>query len=342
MIRVLLAAVCLLLLAAPLQAGGLDDLKAANAAAEQGKADDAIRLFSQALAAGDLAPADQFTARKGRGGEYTAKSLIADAFERIDQARGLRADAIADFTAALGIKTDDADLYVARAQVYDLNGQTDSAIADFDAALKLNNSPLTLVQRASSLSAKGDYDRAIADYTAALAIVSKDAKDPKDAGIDAMDIHSERGYAQFIAARYAAAAADFEKALTLGAAARTGDVLWLPYQATWLHIARARAGENDAEELARNAGKIDLKQWPGTLIAFFLGQAKADQLSPPSSHGAMGRGRECNLSFFTGEQALIKNDGAEAARLFVRARAVCNIHTVHYLAAGVELKRLGK
>jgi tetratricopeptide (TPR) repeat protein len=342
MIRVLLAAVCLVLFAATLQAGGLDDLKAANAAAEQGKADDAIRLFSQALAAGDLSPADQFTARKGRGSEYTAKSLIADAFERIDQARGLRADAIADFTAALGIKTDDAGLYVARAQVYDLNGQNDSAIADFDAALKLNNSPVTLVQRAGSLSAKGDYDRAVADYSAALAIVTKDAKDPKDAGIDAMDIHSERGYAQFIAARYAAAAADFEKALTLGAAARTGDVLWLPYQAAWLHIARTRAGENDAEELARNAGKIDLKQWPGTLIAFFLGQAKADQLSPPSSHGAMGRGRECNLSFFTGEQALIKNDGAEAARLFVRARAVCNIHTVHYLAAGVELKRLGK
>ena len=339
MMRVLLAAVCLMLLAAPLQAGSLDDLKAANAAAEQGKADDAIRLFNQALAAGDLSPADQFTARKGRGGEYTAKSLIADAFERIDQARGLRADAIADFTAVLGSKTDDANVYIARAQVYDLNGQYDSAITDFDAALKLNSSPLTLVQRASSLNAKGDYDRAVADYTAALAIVTKDAK---DAGIDALDIHSERGYAQFIAARYAAAAADFEKALTLGAAARTGDVLWLPYQAAWLHIARARAGENDAEELARNAGKIDLKQWPGTLIAFFLGQAKADQLSPPSSHGAMGRGRECNLSFFTGEQALIKNDGAEAARLFVRARAVCNIHTVHYLAAGVELKRLGK
>jgi tetratricopeptide (TPR) repeat protein len=339
MIRVLLAAVCLVLLAAPLQAGSLDDLKAANAAAENGKSDEAIRLFTQALAAGDLSPADQFTARKGRGGEYTAKSLIADAFERIDQARGLRADAIADFTAVLGSKTDDANVYIARAQVYDLNGQYDSAITDFDAALKLNNSPLTLVQRASSLNAKGDYDRAVADYTAALAIVTKD---PKDAGIDALDIHSERGYAQFIAARYAAAAADFEKALTLGAAARTGDVLWLPYQAAWLHIARARAGENDAEELARNAGKIDLKQWPGTLIAFFLGQAKADQLSPPSSHGAMGRGRECNLSFFTGEQALIKNDGAEAARLFVRARAVCNIHTVHYLAAGVELKRLGK
>ena len=342
MIRVLLAAVCLVLFAETLQAGGLDDLKAANAAAEQGKADDAIRLFTQALAASDLSAADQFAARKGRGNEYTGKSLIADAFERLDQARGLRADAIADFTAALDSKTDDASVYIARAQVYDLNGQYDSAITDFDAALKLNDTPVTLIQRAGSQSAKGDYDRAVADYTAALAIITKDAKDPKDGDLNTSDIYSQRGYVQFIAARYAAAAADFDKALTLGSAERSGDVLWLPYQAAWLHIARARAGENDAEELARNAGKIDLKQWPGTLIAFFLGQAKADQLSPPSSHGAMGRGRECNLSFFSGEQALVKNDGAEAARLFVRARAVCNIHTVHYLAAGVELKRLGR
>jgi tetratricopeptide (TPR) repeat protein len=339
MLRVLLAAVCLTLFAATLQAGGLDDLKAANEAAQNGKSDDAIRLFTQALASSDLSPADQFAARKSRGSEYTSKSLIADAFERIDQARALRTDAIADFTAALKFKSDDADLYAVRAQVYDMNGQYDSAIADFDAALKLNNSPVTLVRRANSLSGKGDFDRAIADYTAALALVTKDSK---DGGIDAVDLHSGRGYTQFIAAHYADAAADFDKSLTLGATARTGDVLWLPYQAAWLHIARARAGQNDAEELARNAGKIDLKQWPGTLIAFFLGQATADQLSPPSSHGAMGRGRECNLAFFSGEQALIKKDGAEAARQLTRARAVCNIHTVHYLAAGVELKRLGK
>jgi lipoprotein NlpI len=342
MIRVLLAALCFILFTANLQAGGLDDLKAANAAAQEGKADDAIRLFTQALAAGDLSPADQFTARKGRGSLCISKSLIADAFEWLDQARGFRADAVADFTAALAIKTDDASLYVARGQVYDLNGEYDSAIADFDAALKLDNSPLTLIQRANSQTAKGDNDRAVADYTAALASVGKDVKDTKDAGIDAVDIYSERGYAQFIGAHYADAAADFDKALTLGSAARSGDVLWLPYQSAWLHIARARAGQNDTEELARNAGKIDLKQWPGTLIAYFLGQAKLDELLPPSSHGAMGHARECNLSFFSGEQALVKNDGAEAARQFTRARAMCNIHTVHYLAAGVELKRLGK
>ena len=339
MIRVLLAAAALMLFAANLQAGGLDNLKAATAAAEQGKVDEAIGQFTQALAAGDLSPADQFAAYKGRGSGYTSKSLIADAFERLDQARALRNDAVADYTAALKFKTDDAELYAARAQVYDLNGQYNSAIADLDATLKLSNSPVTLLQRAKSHTAKGDYDRAIADYTAALALVPKETK---DAGIDAVDVYSGRGYTQFIAAHYAAAAADLDKALTLGVTARAGDVLWLPYQAAWLHIARARGGENDAEELARNGGKTDLKQWPGSLIAYFLGQTKLDQLSSASNHGGMGRARECNLSFFTGEEALAKNDSAEAARLFTRARAVCNIHTVHYLAAGVELKRLGK
>jgi tetratricopeptide (TPR) repeat protein len=338
MIRVLLAAVCMVVLAASsLQAGGLDHLKAATTAAEAGNADEAIHLFTQALAAGDLSPADQLVARKGRGSIYTAKSMIADAFQKRDDARRLRDNAIDDFTAALSSKTDDDELYSARAQTLYLSGQYDKAVADLDAALKLKDSLNTLMQRAASYRAKGDYDRAVADFTAAA------AKDPKTADIDGWEPYNERGYTQFLAARYAEAATDFDKALSLGLSTHTGDVLWLPYQAAWLHIARAKAGQNDAEELARYGAKMDLKSWPGTLVAYFMGQLKADQVSPPSSHGAMmGRARECNLSFFTGEDALIKGNAAEAARLFVRVREVCNVHSVHVLAAGVELKRLGK
>jgi tetratricopeptide (TPR) repeat protein len=335
MIRILLAAVCIVVSAAAVQAGGLDHLKAANAATEKGNHDEAIHLFTQALAAGDLSPDDQAVARKARGGEYSVKSLIADAFERRDDARRLRDNAIADFTAALRLKADDGSLYIARGQDLHANGQYDRAIDDFGEALKLNNAPLTLVQRAASQRAKGDYDRAVADYTAALTI------DPRDAGLDG-EIHNERGFTHFLAARYDTAATDFEKALTLGSTSNTNDVLWLPYQAAWLHVARARAGQSDAEELARNAGKIDLKQWPGTLIAFFLGQVKFEEMAPPSSHGSMGRARECNLAFFSGQSALIKGDNTQAAQLFLRAREGCNIHTVHYLAAGIELKRLGK
>jgi lipoprotein NlpI len=338
MVKALLAAAFLVLFAATAQASGADDLKAANAAAQKGQVEEALRLFSQALAAGDLSPADQLAAHKSRGAEYTSASLIADAFERLDQARSLREKAIADFTAALQIQADDAALLTARGQAYDLNGQYDSAVADFGAALKLKDSPLVLVQRANSQIAKGDYDAAVADFNAALELVGKD----KDAGIDAMDIYSERGYAEFTAGRYSAAAADIAKALDLGAPMRSGDVLWMPYQVAWLHIARTRAGENDADELKRNAGKINLQQWPGTLVAYFLGQAKIDDLLQGASHGSMGHARECGLAFFAGEGALGKKDQATATAQFTRARAACNIHTVYYLIAGVELKRLGK
>lgn len=339
MIRILLAATCLVLFAATGYAGSADDLKAANEAVQQGKVNDAVRLFTRALEANDLSPADQLAARKSRGDEFISASLIADAFERLDQAQNLRDSAIADFTIVLKAKSDDDAVYVARGHAYDLNGQYDAAIADFSAALKIKDAPITLMYRANSESAKGDYDRAIADFGAALDLVGKDAK---DAGIDALDINSQRGYSEFIAGRYAAAAADFDKALALGAATRSGDVLWMPYQAAWLHIARARAGENDADELARNAGKINVKQWPGTLVAYFLGQAKLDELTPPSSHDSMGHARECGVAFFAGEQALAQKDNAAATQQLTRARAACNIHTVYYLAAGVELKRLGK
>ena len=127
-----------------------------------------------------------------------------------------------------------------------MNQQFDLAIADFSAALKLNASPSTLLQRAASQRAKGAYDEAIADCSAAL------ASDVQDANLDAWDIYNERGYAEFLAARYDAAAADFDKALELGASSRADDVLWLPYQIAWLHLAHARAGHNDTEE-ARKA-----------------------------------------------------------------------------------------
>ena len=329
MIRVLLAAACIVFSAAIAQAAGLDDLKAAKAAAEQGKADEAVRLFGQALAAGDLSPADKVEAYKGRASEYTGKSLIADAFERLDQGRQARGDAIADFTAALKLKTDDAALYVARAQVYALDGQSDPAIADFDRRAQARQ----LAGHSGAARPQPDSPRATTiarspTTTPRIALPAKPAKDAKETGPDAADLYERARLRRNSSPRVMPRPPPIStRRSTHGTASRAGDVLWLPYQAAWLHVARARAGQNDAEELARNAGKVDLKQWPGTLIAFFLGQAKIDELTPPSPHGAMGHARECNLSFFAGEQALAKKDDAEAARAFhARARGVQHPH----------------
>jgi tetratricopeptide (TPR) repeat protein len=336
MIRSILGAICMVLFVTNVQAAGVVDLKAANAAAEKGSGDDAIQLFTQALAAGDLSAEDQFIARKGRGREYSAKSLIADAFDRHDDGHRLRDNAITDFSAALGFKADDGSILVERGQNYHMNQQFDLAVADFSAALKLHNSRSILLQRAASRRARGAYEDAIADCTAALAI------EARDADLEIWDIYNERGYAEFLAARYDAAIADFRKALALGASSRADDVLWLPYQIAWLHIAHARAGHNDAEELGSFSGKINEKQWPGTLIAFFLGKIRLGDVSAPSSHGTMGRSRECNLSLFTGEDTLGKGNSEQAQPLILRAREVCNIHTLQYLVAGAELDRMKK
>jgi tetratricopeptide (TPR) repeat protein len=336
MSRCFFAAILVVLFATNLHAAGSADLKAANAAVEKGISDEAIQLFSQALSAGDLSVDDQVNARKGRGREYSAKSLIADAFGRHDDGKRLRDNAIADFSAALGLKSDDGSVLIERGQDYHMNRQFDLAIADFSAALKVANSPSTLLQRAASERASGAYDDAIADCTAAL------ASQIHDAGLEAWDIYIERGYAAFLAGRYDAAAADFDKAIALGASARADDVLWLPYQLAWLHIAHARAGKNDAEQLGSFSGKFSDKQWPGTLISFFLGQIRLEDVSAASSHGAMGRGRECNLSLFAGEDALGKGNSEVAQKLILRAREVCNIHTFQYLVAGIELQRMKK
>jgi tetratricopeptide (TPR) repeat protein len=332
--RLLFAALAMMLCVTGVQAAGSADLAAAQAAAEKGTSDEAIRLFTQALAAGDLSADDQLTAHKGRAREYTAKSLIADAFNRQDDGKRLRDNAIADLSAVLSAKPEEAAVLLERGQAYHMNEQFDPAVADFSAALKLNASPTVLLQRASSLRAKGAYDAAIADCTAAL------ASGAHDANLDAWDIYNERGYAEFLAARYDAAAADFDKALELGASSRADDVLWLPYQIAWLHLAHARAGQDDTKQLESLAGKVNVKQWPGTLIGYFLGQIKLEDVSGASSHGAMGRSRECNLSLFVGEGALARGNREQARPSILRAREVCNVHTLQYVVAGVELDRM--
>jgi tetratricopeptide (TPR) repeat protein len=337
MIRVALAALGLAVFSLAAQAAGLDHLQAAQTAEKNGNVDEAVHLYSQAITAGDLTPDNLVAARKGRAGAYVGKSLVADTFQRPDDAKRLRDNAIEDYTAALKIKPDDSELYVWRGQAEQLNEQNDQAVADFSAALKIKETATTLMQRAGSYIAKADYDHAIADLTAA------GEKDAKAEGLEGWEAVNERAYAQFLAGRFKEAADDFSKTLMLGLPTHEGDVLWGPYQAAWLHIARARAGQDDAEELGRYAAKLDLKNWPGTLVAYFLGQLKADQVSPPSSHGsAMGRARDCNLSFFTGEDALSKGNSADAARLLAHAREVCSVHSMHYLVAGVDLKRTGK
>lgn len=336
MVRTLCALLFTILMAAPSWADATSDLKAGTDAAQAGHPDEAIAALTRALDGGALPPDGQLQALRTRGGEYVTKSLMAETFDRREEAGRQRDNAIADFSRALALKADDAELLSERGNVFYLNGQYDLSLADFDALLRLKPSATGLMQRAGVYRAKGDYNRAVADYDQVL------TSNLAEAGLEPWDIHSERGYTDFVAGRFDAAASDFEKSLALGLAAHAGDVMWTPYQAAWLHVARARAGQDDKNELAELAGKMNLDQWPGTLIAYFLGRRGLEDTGRQSGHGAMGRSRDCNTSFFVGQDSLAKGDRTAADRSLRHAQEVCNIHAVTALAAEIELARLKK
>ena len=45
-----------------------------------------------------------------------------------------------------------------------------------------------------------------------------------------------------------------------------------------LCLAKARGGNVDRESLAANAAQLNLTRWPGPVVAFFLGQIRAEAL----------------------------------------------------------------
>jgi lipoprotein NlpI len=125
-----------------------------------------------------------------------------------------------------------------RANAYGIEGLHDKAGADFAAAMALTpNDPAPYVGRSILDRQMANYTSAMADASAAIALKP-----------DYVLAYTNRGLAEFYAGRFAAAE-DFAKSQ----AADPGE----PDFVLWLHLARARAGQDDKDELARNAARLD-------------------------------------------------------------------------------------
>src|ERR1700686_1871205 len=132
--------------------------------------------------------------------------------------------------------------------------------------------------RGNAYHAKGQDDLAIADYTQALRI------DPNYAYA-----YFGRGYALVGLGRFSDAGNDLARAVSLN---RT-----VAYPVLWLHIARARAGDDDATEFATNAVSLDLVKWPGPVVNFYLGNTTAAQ----TSAAATDNDQRCEAQFYIAE-----------------------------------------
>src|SRR5208282_4610072 len=140
-----------------------------------------------------------------------------------------------------------------------VEGQYDSAIQDYDEAIRLEpDFAYPFNNRGLASLLEGQYDRAIQDYDQAIRLKS-------DYGL----AFNNRGRAKFYLGRFTEAATDFQNYLSL----KSSDA----YAVLWLHLAKKRAGQDDAQAFAQQAGQIHSSKWPALLVNLFLGRSTPEQ-----------------------------------------------------------------
>ncbi len=134
-------------------------------------------LGNRAVAYGELGQYDRAYADYAAALEVAADNLwaapeVIEVYRKrgmLSAALGRHAEAIADFTAALALRPNEAPLCGLRANSLAAIGNYEAAIDDYDRAIRANPTDVVfLCNRGLAKAALGDHQGAIADFTAAL------------------------------------------------------------------------------------------------------------------------------------------------------------------------------
>lgn len=237
--------------------------------------------------------------------------------------------AIVFYTAALRNphlpKEERASLQDKRGVAYASIGETRQAIEDFGAVIRLEPHYLfAYFNRGAALAKEGRYQAALADFDTIIKY---------DPGSGAAYFY--RGQTEFEARRFGAAVADFAHDVRLVPADGLASV--------WLYLADGRAGRaHDASALAKAATAIDTTQWPGPVVAYYLGRMTPAQLltAAASPNTDVQADHQCQANFYMGEDALQHHLAADAKRFLSQAATHCPIMLAERTAAMIELKHL--
>lgn len=247
--------------------------------------------------------------------------------------RGDYAAALTLFTRALGAtgltSNESADLLLLRGFAYEQSARFAHAVSDYGAVLSLKPDATEVqFRRAIAYRENGAYAQALADLQSVIGSRSHPAPDQPF-------IFGERGVVRFALGQFAGAGRDFARVLALDPADA--------YGVLWLHLARRRAGESDADALAHDAAEATGSGWPAPLLALYLGAMTAAQVETAAAQGPEDQQKEqrCEAAFFLGEDALTNGRPAAARPLLQEAAAACSpLLSVHAGAIG-ELERIG-
>lgn len=243
-------------------------------------------------------------------------------------AKGRQESAIADFDAALRLSPRYGDALYARGNAWSARGDSGRAIADFDSALDINpKDAVALGARAFEWIIKGDYARAIADQDAVIRV------DPKSSLA-----WFGRGRARFYSGDYAHAITDMQEAIRLAPSS---------YIALWLYLTRKRGGIAlaDADELLEQ-GSADIRGggWPWPVVVLYVGRTDVDSVMAAATDQDARRQRDqrCEANFYVAEWRLMRNERDIAIALLKAAQAECSRDFTEYEGAVAELRRLQK
>ena len=267
--------------------------------------------------------------------------------------------ALADFTAAIALDPRSYDAFLGRCRANLDSGATDGAVADCRQAVDIRaDEPDTLLLLGRLLLAHGEIADAKAQFEAAIAL----QKEP----FGGDDARTFRGLiALFHENRPAAAAEDFAAAHKR-ALDRVGgmglldapllvdgdlasNIAAMNYLVIWRHIARMRAGQDDAAEIAASLAKladpvrhdwwlqhpvneqptearilaIALKPWPAHIIGLLAGKVTADEVRAAAAQAAGNATaraqRACDADLYLGIYTAEKGTREDAVKLLQAA-----------------------
>jgi lipoprotein NlpI len=278
-----------------------------NAYADKGDYDSAIKDFDKAI---ELNPKSSNV--------YSSKGF---AFAR----KGDYDSAIKYYSQAIQLGSTDAPTYNGRGDAYLAKADYMHAIQDYDDAIRNNPSYAeAFFGRGKAYFAERNYDHAVQDFSKTIALQQSNA-----------GAYWDRALAELYWDKPGSAADDLAAAVKLAPTHA--------YVAIWLHIARMRAGENDAGELAANAQKLDKTKWPWPVVALFLGSATAEAVrtgSQSADDPSTRKDQLCEADFYLGVYHGAKGDQNDARQLLQSAALSCPRGYVEYETAGLELDRL--
>lgn len=373
--RFFAAVVWLLVFGEPALADGYDDFNLGVAAANRDEPDDAIKYLTQALSEPDLPQHLHAVAYYARALQYLIKenealgladlssaialkpdytdalqarseiyrqenkpeAAIAD-FARVvavvpdswtvrsEHARFLASlhhydEAVADFSTFISKHPHDLYLYFGRADIYRQAGKYDSAITDAQYAHDLDaKSAYPYFELASIYLEKNDLAKALESAEAAVSASDEDA-----------DGYLLRGQVQWAMGHYDEAVRSFSRSLRY----EKGE----PTAFMWLNMAMSRVSAKPSAGTVADASAGDLTEWPGHLVALFLGKATAeDILAIKLAKGDIQIA--CRRDFYVGEWYAGRGDNAHARTLLQGVVSSCPDDSYFKALATIDLGRL--